>query len=70
MAVLKSIYLKANKRLNDAVNGGKALRTGENSDGVAAIQAGLADLGHLMPKSTNHAKVLATRKCWPRESAG
>lgn len=58
MPILQSIYLRANDRLSAAVNGGKPLKLGERSDGVAAMQAGLADLGFLMPKSTSHAKVL------------
>lgn len=52
MPTLRSRYFAPNTRLQQAANGGKLIAQGERSDGVAAIQAGLCDLGYKMPAST------------------
>jgi hypothetical protein len=56
MARLNSPYFKHNARLQAAANGGKPLAEGEHSDGVAAMQSGLVDIGYAMPKSTRPSK--------------
>jgi peptidoglycan hydrolase-like protein with peptidoglycan-binding domain len=58
MAQLMSAYFKNNARLQSAAGGGSPLKLGESSPGVAAMQAGLVDIGYSMPKSTKPNKGL------------
>ena len=56
MGLLASPYFKNNVRLQSAASGARPLAQGEHSDGVAAMQAGLVDLGYSLPKSAKAGK--------------
>jgi peptidoglycan hydrolase-like protein with peptidoglycan-binding domain len=52
MTVLRSKFLSANKLLQRAAAGAGPVARGDKSDGVAMMQAALADLGYKLPRST------------------